>query len=56
MSLPDGSVVRGVAEDMDAQGRILIRREDGTLTPYAVGDIEHLRPTNGSYGDFHPAH
>lgn len=56
MSLPDGSVVRGVAEDMDAQGRILIRREDGMLTPYAVGDIEHLRPANGSYGDFHPAH
>lgn len=56
MSLPDGSVVRGVAEDMDAQGRILIRREDGTLAPYAVGDIEHLRPANGSYGDFRPAH
>jgi len=54
--LPDGSVVRGVAEDMDAQGRILIRREDGTLAPYAVGDIEHLRPANGSYGDFRPAH
>ena len=46
------------AEDVtpDAQGRILIRREDGTLAPYAVGDIEHLRPANGSYGDFRPAH
>ena len=41
---------------LDAQGRILIRREDGTLEPYAVGDIEHLRPVNGSYGDFQQAH
>ncbi len=56
MSLPDGSTVEGVAEDLDAQGRILIRREDGTLEPYAVGDIEHLRPANGSYGDFQQAH
>ena len=56
MSLPDGSTVEGTAEDLDAQGRILIRREDGTLEPYAVGDIEHLRPANGSYGDFQQAH
>ena len=56
MSLPDGSTVEGVAEDLDAQGRILIRREDGALEPYAVGDIEHLRPANGSYGDFQQAH
>lgn len=56
MSLPDGSTVEGVAEDLDAQGRILIRREDGTPEPYAVGDIEHLRPANGSYGDFQQAH
>ena len=56
MSLPDGSTVEGIAEDLDAQGRILIRREDGTLEPYAVGDIEHLRPVNGSYGDFQQAH
>ncbi len=56
MSLPDGSTVDGVAEDLDAQGRILIRHEDGTLEPYAVGDIEHLRPANGSYGDFQQAH
>ena len=56
MSLPDGSTVEGVAEDIDAQGRILVRREDGTLEPYAVGDIEHLRPANGSYGDFQQAH
>ncbi len=61
MSLPDGSTVDGIAEDLDAQGRILIRREDGTIEdgtiePYAVGDIEHLRPANGSYGDFQQAH
>ena len=56
MSLPDGSTVEGTAEDLDAQGRILIRREDGALESYAVGDIEHLRPANGSYGDFQQAH
>ena len=56
MSLPDGSTVEGTAKDLDAQGRILIRREDGSLEPYAVGDIEHLRPANGSYGDFQQAH
>ena len=56
MSLPDGNTVEGTAEDLDAQGHILIRREDGTLEPYAVGDIEHLRPANGSYGDFQQAH
>lgn len=56
MSLPDGSTVEGTAEDLDAQGRILIRREDGVPEPYAVGDIEHLRPANGSYGDFQQAH
>ena len=56
MSLPDGSTVEGVAEDIDAQGRILICREDGVPEPYAVGDIEHLRPANGSYGDFQQAH
>ena len=56
MSLPDGSTVEGTAEDLDAQGRILIRREDRALEPYAVGDIEHLRPANGSYGDFQQAH
>ena len=56
LSLPDGSTVEGVAEDLDAQGRILIRREDGALEPYAVGDIEHLRPANSSYGDFQQAH
>lgn len=39
MSLPDGSTVEGIAEDLDAQGRILIRREDGALEPYAVGEI-----------------
>ena len=56
MSLPDGTSAEGIAEDMDAQGRILIRHEDGTLTAYAVGDIEHLRPSDGSYGNFQQAH
>lgn len=48
MHLPDGRIVTGTAEDLDAQGHILVR-SDGSLTAYAVGDIEHLRAADGSY-------
>lgn len=53
--LPDGSTVEGTATDLDAEGRILIRDKTGTVRAYSVGDIEHLRPADGSYGNFHPA-
>lgn len=48
MHLPDGRVITGTAEDIDDQGRILVR-SDGALTAYSVGDIEHLRAADGSY-------
>ena len=42
----------GAATDLDAQGRILIRDTTGAVQAYSVGDIEHLRPADGSYGNF----
>ncbi|WP_424115560.1 biotin--[acetyl-CoA-carboxylase] ligase [Rothia dentocariosa] len=53
--LPDGRIVTGVSTDLDAQGRILIRDTTGAVQAYSVGDIEHLRPADGSYGNFYPA-
>ncbi|HUR50887.1 MAG TPA: biotin--[acetyl-CoA-carboxylase] ligase [Mycobacteriales bacterium] len=38
MHLPGGDVVEGHAEDVDAQGRLVV---DGT--PYAAGDVVHVR-------------
>jgi BirA family biotin operon repressor/biotin-[acetyl-CoA-carboxylase] ligase len=36
--VPGGEVVEGLAEDVDAEGRLVV---DGT--PYAAGDVVHLR-------------
>jgi BirA family biotin operon repressor/biotin-[acetyl-CoA-carboxylase] ligase len=36
-------VVEGVAEDVDADGNLLIRREDGSLATVEAGDVT-LRP------------
>jgi BirA family biotin operon repressor/biotin-[acetyl-CoA-carboxylase] ligase len=38
IELPGSSSVTGLAEDVDAQGRLVV---DGT--PYAAGDVVHLR-------------
>lgn len=46
--LPDGRTVTGLAEDIDVQGRLLVR-EGKSLTAYSVGDIEHLRGPGGEY-------
>jgi len=41
--LPGGAAVSGQATDLDAQGRLLIRAPDGTVTPIGAGDVVHLR-------------
>jgi BirA family biotin operon repressor/biotin-[acetyl-CoA-carboxylase] ligase len=42
--LPGGRYVSGRAEDVDADGRLLVREADATsLTPVSAGDIIHLR-------------
>ncbi|AKU16181.1 biotin--[acetyl-CoA-carboxylase] ligase [Luteipulveratus mongoliensis] len=40
--LPDGSVRRGLARDIDATGRLVVEGDDG-LVPHAVGDVVHVR-------------
>jgi len=41
--LPGGAAVSGRATDLDADGRLVIRTPDGTLTPIGAGDVVHLR-------------
>jgi BirA family biotin operon repressor/biotin-[acetyl-CoA-carboxylase] ligase len=44
VELPGGHVLSGTAEDVDADGRLLIREINSTsLTPISAGDITHLR-------------
>lgn len=40
--------LRGAAEDLTADGALLVRREDGALEEVSVGDVVHLRPDAGS--------
>lgn len=42
VELPDGSALRGVAEGIDAVGRLLVRDDSGAQ-PVAAGDVTHLR-------------
>jgi BirA family biotin operon repressor/biotin-[acetyl-CoA-carboxylase] ligase len=42
--LPGGRFLTGLAEDVDADGRLLVREPDApSLTPVSAGDIIHLR-------------
>ncbi len=44
VELPGGRAVAGVAEDVDAQGRLLVREAQATsLTPLSAGDVIHVR-------------
>ena len=44
VELPGGRVLTGVAEDIDTDGRLLVREAAATsLTPVSAGDIIHLR-------------
>lgn len=40
----DGETVRGVAEDLGADGALLVRLEDGTRVSVIAGEVERLRP------------
>jgi len=55
VELPGGHVLSGVAEDVDADGRLLVAPADGgpaaPPTPVAAGDVIHLRPLR--HGDRH---
>jgi BirA family biotin operon repressor/biotin-[acetyl-CoA-carboxylase] ligase len=41
--LPDGSVLRGRAVDLDDHGRLLVETGEGTVA-VAAGDVVHVRP------------
>lgn len=41
--LPDGSARTGVAVDLDVDGRLLIKLDDGTISPITAGDVVHLK-------------
>ena len=44
VELPGGRAVAGVAEDIDTDGRLLVREADAaSLTPVSAGDVIHLR-------------
>jgi BirA family biotin operon repressor/biotin-[acetyl-CoA-carboxylase] ligase len=42
----EGGELRGVAEDIDDGGALLVR-VDGVLRRVLAGDVEHLRTTRG---------
>lgn len=43
VQLPDGSELRSTAIDLDADGRLVVRDEDGTVRSVAAGDVTHVR-------------
>lgn len=44
VELPGGATLRGVAEDVDGDGRLLLLEPDGHRRAVAAGDVVHLRP------------
>ena len=40
----DGAECRGLALDIDAQGCLLLREEDGTVVPLRSGEVHQVRP------------
>ncbi len=43
VELPDGSILRGHAIDIDGTGRLVVREVDGTVHVLDVGDVVHAR-------------
>lgn len=46
--LPGGDRIVGTAQDVDDQGRLVIRGDDGQTTAVSAGDVVHLRPDGES--------
>lgn len=47
VTLPGGGVLEGLAEELDADGRLVVRSPDGELHPVAAGDVVHARVAGG---------
>ncbi|CAN5347101.1 biotin--[acetyl-CoA-carboxylase] ligase [soil metagenome] len=45
VELPDGSTLQGTATELDADGRLRVRRDDGATVAVAAGDVTHVRDT-----------
>jgi BirA family transcriptional regulator, biotin operon repressor / biotin---[acetyl-CoA-carboxylase] ligase len=46
VELPGGTVITGIAEDVDPDGRLLLLDPSGHRRAIAAGDVVHLRPAN----------
>lgn len=44
VEFPSGEHMRGMALDVDADGRLLVRCDDGRLRAVSAGDVTHVRP------------
>lgn len=42
----NGGALEGIARDLDAEGRLLVRDDAGLTHTVSVGDVVHLRPTS----------
>ncbi len=47
--LPDGTVLRGTAEDLGPEGALVLRDAAGKLHHVLAADVFHLRRSDGSY-------
>ncbi|MFL4473509.1 biotin--[acetyl-CoA-carboxylase] ligase [Paeniglutamicibacter sp. MACA_103] len=47
--LPNGTVLRGTAIDLDAEGSLSVREAGGKVHSVLAGDVYHLRRSDGSY-------
>ncbi len=45
--LPGADPVVGLAEEVDDEGRLVVRDRAGRLVPLAAGDVVHVRPVDG---------
>ena len=43
VAMPDGSVLHGTAEDVDADGRLVVAGPDARRTAVSAGDVTHVR-------------
>ena len=46
VELPGGTLITGIAEDVDPDGRLLLLDPAGHRRAVSAGDVVHLRPTD----------
>lgn len=48
IALAGGGVLEGTGEDVDVEGRLVVRLSDGSKQAVSSGDVEHVRPPDSS--------